>query len=243
MKATVETSIISFPQIRLANISSLYMCYAEGDRNDSGTVAGCRSSRFGDANGGYNALRLGMSAANRTLRIKWDTVKVSMSVNSAVLANFTPETMTAQRQFELFKKYSGNAQPHLSLEEWEEHSSMLLFSAEELNGIGALGNSFQSMTMSVQFEVYRPSYLTRAGADDYLYSGLGDATVFKKLGRDKAIAIVGRFLSMEPELVSISEGAVSVQQVKLSQAELESQLLGGSAPEVEDAVKLEDLTR
>ena len=242
MKSGTPTSVISFPQIRLANISSLYMCYAEGDRNDSTAIPGIRSSRFGDSNGGYNALRLGMSAANRTMRIKWDTVKVSMSVNSAVLANFSPETMTPQRQFELFKKYSGNAQPYLSIEEWKEHSSMLLFSAEELNGIGALGNSFQSMTMSVQFEVYRPSYLTHAGVYDYLKSGAGTLKDFKALGVDKDIAVIGRFISMEPELVSISEGAVSVMQVKLSQAELENQLLG-NAPEVEDGVKLEDLTR
>ena len=244
MKSGIATSIVSFPQIRLANISSLYVVFAECDRNDNGTVVGPRSGRWASTNGTYEALRQGLSAGNRTMRIKWDTVKVSMSVNSAVLANFTPATMTPQRQFELYKKYSGNAQPHLSLEEWEQHSSMLLFSAEELNGIGALGNSFQSMTMSVQFEVYRPSYLTRAEPRDYLaIVASGDALGFQKLGQDTDIAIVGRFISMEPELVSISEGAVSVQQVKLSQQELESQLLGGNAPEREDAVKLEDLTR
>ena len=243
MKANVETSIITFPQIRLANISSLYACFAESDRNDNGSVVGPRSGRFSSASNAYSALRLGCSAGNRTLRIKWDTVKVSMSVNSAVLANFTPQTMTAQRQFELFKKYSGNAQPHLSQEEWEQHSSMLLFSAEELNGIGALGNSFQSMTMSIQFEVYRPSYLTRAQPRDYLHTADGTADVFKKMGQASEVAIVGRFISLEPELVSISEGAVSVQQVKLSQQELENQLLGGNAPEREDAVPLEELTR
>ena len=244
MKAGVETSIITFPQIRLANISSLYVVFAECDRSDNGATPGPRSARYRNADASWNALRQGMTAGNRTLRIKWNTVKVSMSVNSAVLANFGPETMTPQRQFELFKKYSGNAQPHLSLEEWEKHSSMLLFSAQELNGIGALGNSFQSMTMSIQFEVYRPCYLTSPQQKDYLASVAGGtSTTFKKLGQDKEIAVVGRFLSMEPELVSISEGAVSVQQVKLSQAELESQLLGGNAPEVEDAVKLEDYAR
>ena len=45
---------------------------------------------------------------------------------------FCPQpTMTRKNsymKFELFKKYSGNAQPHLSREEWQEHSSMLLFS-------------------------------------------------------------------------------------------------------------------
>ena len=243
MKASVETSTISFPQIRLANISSLYACFAECDRNDNAAVVAPRSGRWGGASGAYSALRQGLSAGNRTMRIKWDTVKVSMSVNSAVLANFTPVTMTPQRQFELYKKYSGNAQPHLSLEEWEQHSSMLLFSAEELNGIGALGNSFQSMTMSVQFDVYRPSYLTRAEPRDFLATGAGDAAAFQKMGQASEIAIIGRFISLEPELVSISEGAVSVQQVKLSQQELESQLLGGNAPEREDAVKLEDLSR
>ena len=123
---------------------------------------------------------------------------------------------------------------------------MLLFSAQELNGIGAFGNSFQSMTMAVSFDVYRPSCFTKATTRDYLTKGATAAATqesFKKLGQTLPMAVVGRLIAMEPELVSISEGAVSVQQVKLSQAELEQQLLGGNAPEVEDGVKLEELTR
>ena len=47
---------------------------------------------------------------------------------------------------------------------------------------------------------------------------------------------------MEPELVSISEGAVSVEQVKLSQAELSGQLMGGST-EIADETNLDELAR
>lgn len=54
--------------------------------------------------------------------------------------------------------------------------------------------------------------------------------------------MVGRLICMEPELVSISEGAVSVEQVKLSQQEIHNQLMGG-APEVEDANQLDTLAR
>ena len=42
--------------------------------------------------------------------------------------------------------------------------------------------------------------------------------------------------------MSISEGAVSVEQVKLSQAEIHNQLMGGT-PEVEDANQLDQLAR
>ena len=50
-------------------------------------------------------------------------------------------------------------------------------------------------------------------------------------------------MCLEPELVSISEGAVTVSQVKLGQAELESQLLSGSAPEREDGISLDQKAR
>lgn len=54
--------------------------------------------------------------------------------------------------------------------------------------------------------------------------------------------MVGRLICLEPELVSISEGALSVEQVKLSQAEIHQQLMGG-APEIEDANRLDQLAR
>ena len=42
--------------------------------------------------------------------------------------------------------------------------------------------------------------------------------------------------------MSVSEGAVSVEQVKLSQAEIHQQLMGG-VQEVEDENKLDELAR
>jgi len=187
-------------------------------------------------------------------------VKVSMSTSSSVLTNFVNDTITPQRQFELFKKYSNNAMS-LSFEAWKESSQMLIFSAEELCGIGAFANSFQSLTLSISFEVYRTAIDTKVTLNDYLKKGDGrdtdypttgqptyapvkghiDPTLPRK-GNEVARAVVGRLICLEPELVSISEGAVSVEQVKLSQAEIHNQLMGG-APEVEDANKLDELAR
>ena len=255
-----DTVKISFPYIRLSNISALYICMAEYDRVDNGgdgavnsfTGVGARSSRV--AGGNYNCRRLGMACANRTCPIQWDTVKVSMSTASNVLSNFVNNTITPQRQYELFKKYSGNAMS-LSYEAWKESSQMLLFSAEELCGIGAFSNSFQSLTLSVEFDVKRTCIDTKPVFGDWtrvanapttdaaanpVQSHL-DTTKSRK-GNNVGRAVVGRLICLEPELVSISEGAVSVEQVKLSQQELQSQLLGG-APEIEDANRLDTLAR
>jgi hypothetical protein len=239
----VSTVRVSFPFIRLSNISSLYICMAECDRIDSGGATGYRRSRPAGASYGANAKALGAACANRTLPIKWDSVKVSMSTQSQVLTNFTANTITAQRQFELFKKYSGDAMG-LSFEAWEESSQMLLFSAEELCGIGAFANSFQSLTMSVEFDVYRPAVDTKIRIDDFLEAQGAShlRTGAKRKGNDTRPAIVGRLICLEPELVSISEGALSVEQVKLSQQEIHNQLMGG-APEVEDANRLDQLAR
>ena len=249
-KSKSETVLIQFPYIRLSNISSLYICMAEDDRVDSQGAIAARSGKR--VTGQYNGLRLGAACANRTCPIKWDTVKVSMSTSSSVLTNFVNDTITPQRQFELFKKYSNNAMA-LSFEAWKESSQMLLFSAEELCGIGAFANSFQSLTLSISFEVYRTAVDTKVTLGDYLKAGDGredDAANVKghidpsqpRKGNNVARAIVGRLICLEPELVSISEGAVSVEQVKLSQAEIHNQLMGG-APEVEDANKLDELAR
>lgn len=253
----VQTVSIQFPYIRLSNISSLYVCCAEAARQDvgagdnsetvgSGRAIGARTGRY--SSGTYNAKRLGMACANRTLPIKWDTVKVSMSTSSSVLANFSGVTITPQRQFELFKKYSGNAMG-LTFEQWAESSQMLLFSAEELCGIGAFANSYQSLTLSVSFDVYRDAADTKLITQDFLKLDTNaiidrahmDPTKNQK-GSNYAAAVVGRLICLEPELVSISEGAVSVEQVKLSQAEIHQQLMGG-APEVEDANRLDELAR
>ena len=226
-----------FPYIRLSNISSLYIVHAESARvANAGAIAG-RQARNRTA---WNAKQLGMSCANRTCPIKWDTVRVSMSTSSSVLANFLDNYVTAQNQFELFKKYSGNAMA-LTFEQWKESSQMLIFSAEELCGIGAFANSFQSLTMSVEFSCYRDASDTRLEFRDYLLRN-GGANLGATKGQDVAQTLIGRLICLEPELVSISEGAVSVEQVKLSQAEIHQQLMGG-APEVEDAPKLDELAR
>ena len=242
-QSRTDTVKISFPYIRLSNISALYICMAENDRSDIGMDAiGCRSGRT--SSGQYVAGRLGLACANRTCPIKWDTVRVSMSTSSSVLTNFVQNTITEQRQYELFKKYSNNAMG-LTFEQWQESSQMLLFSAEELCGIGAFANSFQSLTLSVSFDVYRDASDTKLNNRDLLLPEADqhiDPSDVAQKGNDKSRAIVGRLICMEPELVSISEGAVSVETVKLSQAEIHNQLMGG-APEVEDANRLDTLAR
>ncbi len=123
---------------------------------------------------------------------------------------------------------------------------MLIFSAEELCGIGAFANSFQSLTLSVEFSCYRDASDTKLQFRDYLIQDevANKAWLGKdgKKGQHLGTTLIGRLICLEPELVSISEGAVSVEQVKLSQAEIHAQLMGG-APEVEDAPKLDELAR
>ena len=242
--ARSRTVQISFPFIRLSNISSLYCCFAEDDRVDNGTGIAARSGKL--AKSVYDARRRGLATSNVTCPIKWDSVVVQMSTSSSVLSNFVDNVITPQRQYELYKKYSGNAE-QLTYEDWLESSQMLLFSAEELQGIGAFANSYQSLTLSVRFEVYRtaPDTKYRPGDEQKDYQGansLGIDPSKAMKGEEIPRALVGRLICIEPELVSISEGALSVEQVKLSQQEIHSQLMGG-APEVEDANKLDELAR
>ena len=244
---TVGLANIKFPYIRLSNISSLYIVHAEAARTDIGASAKAgRSSRT--AGGAWDGKRMGMACSNRTCPIKWDTVRVSMSTSSSVLSNFLDNYVTPQVQFELFKKYSGNAMA-LTYEEWKESSQMLIFSAEELCGIGAFANSFQSLTLSVEFSCYRDAGDTKLQLIDFIKldntANVPDQSFIKapsKKGSNWGQSIIGRLICLEPELVSISEGAVSVEQVKLSQAEIHQQLMGG-APEVEDANRLDELAR
>ena len=239
-----QLASFKFPYIRLSNISSLYIVHAEPARV---AVTGCIAGRKGRNQGAYNTKQLGMACANRTCPIKWDTVRVSMSTSSSVLSNFLDNYVTAQNQFELFKKYSGNAMA-LTFEQWKESSQMLIFSAEELCGIGAFANSFQSLTLSVEFQCYRDAADTKLQMVDFLKLNNVAAPLkgyigkYGNKGANWAQTLIGRLICLEPELVSISEGAVSVEQVKLSQAEIHQQLMGG-APEVEDAPKLDELAR
>ena len=130
---------------------------------------------------------------------------------------------------------------------------MLLFSAEELCGIGAFSNSFQSVTLSVSFDVKHGAIDSKIRAGDFTSTFVADAGTVQaptsshiapseRKGVQVGRAVVGRLICLEPELVSISEGAVSVEQVKMSQADLQNQLLGG-AREIEDATPLDKLAR
>ena len=242
--ARSKTVQISFPFIRLSNISSLYCCFAEDDRVDNGTGIAARSGKF--AKSIYDPRRRGLATSNITCPIKWDTVVVQMSTSSSVLSNFVDNVITPQRQYELYKKYSGNAE-QLTYEDWLESSQMLLFSAEELQGIGAFANSYQSLTLSVRFEVYRTAADTKIRPGDMqkdyqAVASVGVDPTKAMKGEEIPRALIGRLICIEPELVSISEGALSVEQVKLSQQEIHSQLMGG-APEVEDANRLDELAR
>ena len=247
--AKAQTAQFRFPYIRLSNISSLYIVHAEPARVSVGTTGiAARTGRTAGA--AWDGKRFGMACANRTCPIKWDTVRVSMSTSSSVLSNFLDNYVTPQVQFELFKKYSGNAMA-LTYDEWKESSQMLIFSAEELCGIGAFANSYQSLTLSVEFQCYRDAADTKLQVVDFMKivhpatvsqtnaSHIGKAA---NKGANWPQALIGRLICLEPELVSISEGAVSVEQVKLSQAEIHQQLMGG-APEVEDANRLDELAR
>ena len=243
-----DNSLVNFkfPYIRLSNISSLYIVHAEPARVAVGTNKGARVGRNRTA-AAFDGKSFGMACANRTCPIKWDTVRVSMSTSSSVLTNFLDNYVTPQRQFELFKKYSNNAMA-LTYQQWKESSQMLLFSAEEITGIGAFANSFQSLTLSVEFSCYRDAADTKLELSDLLYRGNAVNPLYqphiadKRKGSNWPQSIIGRLICLEPELVSISEGAVSVEQVKLSQAEIHQQLMGG-VPEVEDANRLDELAR
>ena len=235
-----ESVKISFPYIRLSNISSLYICMAEAARVDVGDGSAARSARYSDGNA-YDPERWGLACANRTCPIKWDTVQVSMSTSSSVLSNFVQNTITEQRQYELFQKYSANAMG-LTFDQWRGSSQMLLFSAEELCGIGAFANSFQALTLSVSFEVYRDAADTFVTPADWASTQKDNGQFQVAKGTAVNRGVIGRLICMEPELVSISEGAVSVEQVKLSQQEIHNQLMSG-APEVEDANQLDTLAR
>ena len=162
-----------------------------------------------------------------------------MSTSSSVLANFSGELVTPQHQYYLFKKYSNNAMG-LTFQQWKNSSQMLLFSAEELCGIGAFANSFQSLTLSVEFDVYRDITDTKLQHQDFRSAdGIGH---FADKGQQRSRTLIGRLICLEPQLCSLSEGSVSIESVKLSQADLQNQLLGG-AEEVEDAQKIDQLAR
>jgi len=248
-----QTARISFPYIRLSNISALYICHAEDARTKVGTNWAARAPK---SFGAYSQFQQGGACSNRCLKIDWSTVKVSMSTQSSVLTNFVNNTITPQAQYQLFQKYSGAAMG-LTYEQWFESSQMLLFSAEELS-LGVFGNSFQSLTMSVEFSVYRDAADTKVRTSDYLAikaSAAANNTDEKKIaashmgaagdglkGQNIDRTVIGRLICLEPEICSISEGALSVEQVRLSNAELKSQLLGGSA-EIADEQDLDALAR
>ncbi len=242
-----QTVRISFPYIRLSNISALYICHAEDARTKVGDNWAARAPKY---SGAYSQFQQGGACSNRCLKIDWSTVKVSMSTQSTVLTNHVNNTITPQVQYQLFQKYSGAAMG-LTYEQWFESSQMILFSAEELS-IGVFGNSFQSLTMSVEFSVYRDAADTKVRTSDYLAVGIAggktidashmDSTASGLKGQNVNRTVIGRLICLEPEICSISEGALSVEQVRLSNAELKSQLLGGSA-EIADEQDLDALAR
>ena len=141
-----STGRVNFEYINVDSLSSL-VCLSvfDSDRDGQNGATGARQPRMkGSQNGGHGNFvtgRKGCEYQSISCPIRWDTLKINLSVANSVLGSVTGGLETEFDMYRVFLKYS---KTKVSFSDWKKYCQMLVFSPMELcsGGMGLETNRF-----------------------------------------------------------------------------------------------------
>ena len=151
--AGTATAKYSFSNIKINQVSQLYMVYVEAADTSVGTAIGARQPKW--SSGATNLQQLGGAYSVVFAPIDWASVRILLSTKNQVLGNFSSEKLgiSERSQYEKFKKYSGN-RAKMSLAQWRQSSQMILFSAQDLN-LDVFSGMHDPLSLTIEFSAGR----------------------------------------------------------------------------------------
>ena len=183
-------------------------------------------------------------------------MKISASVKNAILGNLTADRGTLNDQYRVWKSFAANKK--VSFDDWRKYNQMIVFNAKQLGPEVGYGSCFTSITLSLQFQVERcfadarmSRYEASMGLQDGATIAAGSqfgkqkANTAARLAFDPLITNLGnrqyvaRLVMLEPEIFSLAESSCAVEQVRLTNQQVQQSLTGGSSLVVTDVADLD----
>ena len=223
-----STGKVNFEYLNVDNLASL-VCISvfESDRNGAGGAVGPRQPKF---KGGHVQLGCrGSEFHNISCPIRWESVKINLSISNSVLGSLTGGLETKFTQYATYLKYAKNK---VSYNSWDKYSQMLIFSPQELCGAGMALES-KKISLSVSFEYERTAADTQTTALDWMRNANDD--YYPKVGakgieraNHKAVNYQASLWFLNPEVATLSPGQCGIELLTFSPAEVQSAFTSAS---------------
>ena len=222
------TGKVNFEYINVDNLASL-VCISvfESDRDGSGTSVGPRQPKF--KSGAFQRGCRGAEFHNISCPIRWDTVKINLSIANSCLGSVTAGLETKFTQYATYLKYAKNK---VSYNSWEKYNQMLIFSPQELCDVGMALES-KKISLSVSFEYERTAADTTTTARDWMRNA--NDLYYPKVGADgiaraqhKSVNYQASLWFLNQEVATLSPGQCGISMLTFSPAEVQSAFTSAS---------------
>ena len=134
----------------------------DAERDGVANAVGCRQPRYknGDSVNG----RKGAEFQNISCPIRWESLRINLSVSNSVLGSVTGGLETKFDMYRVFLKYS---KTKISFNDWSKYCQMIIFSPMELCG-GGMALETKPISLSVSFDFERLASETMVTPRDWL---------------------------------------------------------------------------
>ena len=210
------------------NLASL-ICIGvfESDRDGAGGAVGPRQPKY--KAGAWQEGCRGAEFHNISCPIRWDTVKINLSIQNSCLGSVTAGLETKFTQYATYLKYAKNK---VSFNSWEKYNQLLIFSPQELCDVGMALES-KKISLSVSFEYERTAADTMTTARDWMRDANHD--YYPKPGADgiqrakhKPVNYKASLFFLNQEVVTLSPGQAGIEMLTFSPAEVQSAFTSAS---------------
>ena len=228
IQANDQTGKVNFEYINVDNLASL-ICIGvfESDRDGAGGAVGPRQPKY--KAGAWQEGCRGAEFHNISCPIRWDTVKINLSIQNSCLGSVTAGLETKFTQYATYLKYAKNK---VSFNSWEKYNQLLIFSPQELCDVGMALES-KKISLSVSFEYERTAADTMTTARDWMRDANHD--YYPKPGADgiqrakhKPVNYKASLFFLNQEVVTLSPGQAGIEMLTFSPAEVQSAFTSAS---------------
>ena len=219
------TGRVNFEYIQVDSLSSL-VCISvfESDRDGPGNAVGCRQPRW--KNGDFILGRKGAEFQNISCPIRWETLKINLSVENSVLGSITGGLETQFDMYRIFLKYSKSK---VSFNDWSKYCQMLVFSPMELTG-GGLGLETKPISLSISFDYERTASDTMESTRDWARNANDDyyPDPLNQRGLHTSRNYQASLWFLHQEVATLSPGQCGIELLSFSPQEVQSAFTGAS---------------
>jgi hypothetical protein len=196
----------------------------DSDRDGQNGATGARQPRMkGSQNNGHGNFvpgRKGCEYQSISCPIRWDTLKINLSVANSVLGSVTGGLETEFDMYRVFLKYS---KTKVSFSDWKKYCQMLVFSPMELCS-GGMGLETKPISLSVSFEYERTASEDMLCPRDWCRDK--DDALYPSPGYARSMHLPYNYQAslwfLHQEVATLSPGQCGIEMLSFSPQEVDS---------------------